>query len=287
MLKLVLPMQEIQQDVQAGNLDNIMVKDDTGEEGAEITLAELQGRLGLGNDEENADLGSSPVTDIELEEGLGAEVPPPQDPSTSEVQQLGSSRDMSEGAGDASSGQAQGPGLSTSQQSEGTQSRGADMHPRRARSGDRVELSESALGDSLTAVEGQALLQSLGKSGSVQSSADRDKEERLQEVQKQAESAGKFFMDSLAQNAGLAADPDMQPSEAPDTQQSLDMIDAIAEGRLVAIPQSSSDGTPWEEDCKAEAHPTRTQQEGSLTEPLEDKADDGQPSITVINDVKV
>ncbi|EIE24175.1 hypothetical protein COCSUDRAFT_41460 [Coccomyxa subellipsoidea C-169] len=239
-------VQEIQQDVQAGNLDNIMVKDDTGEEGAEITLAELQGRLGLENDEEIADAGSSPVTDIELEEGLGAEAPPPQDPSTNEVQQLGSSRDID----------------------------------------DRVELSESALGDSLTAAEGQALLQSLGKNGSVQSSADRDKEERLQEVQKLAESAGKFFMDSLAQNAGLAADPDLQPSEAPDTQQSLDMIDAIAEGRLVAIPQSSSDGTPWEEDSKAEAHPTRTQQEGSSTEPLEDKADEGQPSITVINDVK-
>lgn len=299
--RIAFLLQEIQQDVEAGNLENIIVKDDIDSEGGEMTLAEMQKRLGDEDDDEETNVASGPVTDIELdiessrqhreaaqEAAEASNVQTPQVLASPEAEQPGSLGATVKEFGDAPSEQQPAAGTSSSRPREGVPLQEAHAPFRRPRSDERVELRDSALNDSLTTAEGQALLQSLGSSGRSQSEVDKEKEARMQQVQQQAQSAGKFFMDSLARNAGLAADPDMQPSESPEVQQSLDMIDAIAEGREVDVPEPFSSGAPsWQEDSTADTDAASAQQEVPAEELSVDEADAGQPSIKLVDNLEV
>ena len=65
------------------------------------------------------------------------------------------------------------------------------------RASNRAELSHSALGDSMTPKESNAVQAKIGSSSAT---SDRI---GLEQVQKDTVAAGKAFMDTLAQNVGL------------------------------------------------------------------------------------
>ena len=284
-------VQQIQQDVEAGNLDNVVVRDNMDEEGGEMTLADVR-NLGLEQEdeyeeyevgEEQSEATDRPVMEMSLEPSSPqkAEASGAGDPGVSYSQaeeRQGLDTGTGEFAGeDVLAGQDPGPALTREHQVEAEPS----MPPRTKYSDERVELSQSALSDPMTEAEGEALLQSLGSSGVTK---DEEKEWRMEQVQKQAQSAGKFFMDSLAQNAGLAADPDMQQSQSADSQHNLDMIDAIADGRQVHLSQSIS------EEASASMSPadlTSAERASFSQAPREDVAEQRPPSINLVTNPEV
>lgn len=288
-------VQEIQQDVEAGNLENVIVRDNMDVEGGEMTLADVQNleldedneyeKEGLEEGVEQSKATGRPAIETSLDpspqkaEASGAgqpDVPFPQG-----AERHGFNVGTGEVAGYVLTGQQPGPVVTQDSQAEAEPS----TPPRTKQRDDRVELSHSALSDPMTQAEGEALLQSLGSSGVAK---DEEKERKMQQMQKQAQSSGKFFMDSLAQNVGLAADPDMQDSESPDSQQDLDMIDAIAEGRQVHLPQSiSEEASAVQANLMSSGDLTSAEQASSIQAPREDMADQRPPTIKLVSNPEV
>lgn len=275
-------MQEIQQDVEAGNLDNVIVKKDMGSDGGEMTLAEVQEHLGVNEGAQEATVSSS-VTDINLD----PEPSPYARRQEAQVLQPGSSSDPVSSQEDA---------LSSSEESLAEELHFQEQSMPRQRnkpSDDRLELRDSVLGDPLTKAHGEAALQTMGSSGGEQAGKPSQQKEALkQQVEEQARSAGKFFMDSLARNAGLAADADMQPSQSLDEASgSLDVIDAIAEGRPVELPESiSKSESTWLNESTAAAGKSEAAEVSANreAEPREsEKAAPSQPSLTVVDSLEV
>lgn len=288
-------MQEIQQDVEAGNLDNVIVRDSMDDEGGEMTLADVHNleldeeegyeEEGYEEGEEQSEATGRPAIETSLDpsrqkvEASGAGQPGVSYPQGAERQ--GFIAGTGEDVADVVTGQEPGPVMTQESLAEAEPS----TPPRTKHGDDRVELSHSALSDPMTQAEGEALLQSLGSSGVAK---NEEKEWKIQQMQKQAQSAGKFFMDSLAQNAGLAADADMQQSEAPGIQQNLDLIDAIAEGRQVHLSQSiSEEASAWQADSKSPADLTSAVRASSSQAPREDVAEQRRPSINLVTNPEV
>ncbi|CAL8462278.1 g1809 [Coccomyxa elongata] len=284
-------VQEIQQDIEAGNLENVIVRDNLDDEGGEMTLADVQ-NLELDEDEdyeeeryeegvEQSEAASRPAIEMSLDhshqKAEASRAGQPDVPFPQGAERHGFNVGPGEDAGYVLTGQQPGPVMTRDPQAEAEPS----MPPRTKQRDDRVELSHSALSDPMTQAEGEALLQSLGSSGVAK---DEEKARKMQQMQKQAQSSGKFFMDSLAQNVGLAADPDMQDSQSPDSQQNLDMIDAIAEGRQVHLSHSiSEEASAVQANPMSSADVTSAEQASSPRAPREDVADQRPPTINLVS----
>ncbi|BDA46139.1 hypothetical protein COCOBI_08-2310 [Coccomyxa sp. Obi] len=283
-------VQEIQQDVEAGNLENVIVRDNMDDEGGEMTLADVH-NLELeeeeeieDGEEEQSEATNGPAIEISQDpspqkaEAPGAGQPDVPFPQGAERQgfNTGARKDAGKDVGDLLTGQEPGPVMTRESQAKAEPS----TPPRTKHSDDRVELSHSALNDPMTQAEGEALLQSLGSSGVAK---DEEKEQKMQQMRQQAQSAGKFFMDSLAQNAGLAANPDVQQSQSPDIQQNLDMIDAIAEGRQVDLSESiSEEASAVQANSLSPADLASAERPSSTQTPRGDLDEQRPPSIKLV-----
>ena len=119
--------------MEAGNLENIIVRDDIDSEGGDMTLAEIEKRLGDDkDDDEETNVASGPVTDIELdietsrqhreaaqEAAEASDVQTPQVLASREAEQPGSLGATVKEFGDAPSEQQPAAGTSSSRPREG------------------------------------------------------------------------------------------------------------------------------------------------------------------------
>lgn len=253
--------------MQSGNWDNVLMTEQPSDEAEDFSLARMQ-QEGLGADESSFEstalLADADTNNAAEEDEVAPVISNPSSSSRTQQQDLGTSNKPQEppepaegSASSISGGQCVSPHLPDADLSQAGQSEAFGQLGRAQRAGGQrsrsnyEELSESALRDPLTSREGEALQKSLGGAGvdiGVAASGD-GQDAMLGQLKKEVGSAGKPFMDSLAQNVGLGADDELEDRQAEQAMQHGlanasnevdDVIDAIATGQDKVPPQEQS-----------------------------------------------